>query len=127
MGDIVGGPALTVLLIEDDQLIRMITAELLADLGHEVIEASNGEEALAAMQDVPIDILITDLGLPGASGADIAAKARETSPNLGVIFATGSAQAPPIPGGGAPAYLLCKPYDGAGLAAALRAVGVPAG
>ncbi|HEY2662220.1 MAG TPA: response regulator [Caulobacteraceae bacterium] len=116
---------MTVLLIEDDPLIRMIAAELLMDLGHTVTEAENAEEALTALQGGSVDVLITDLGLPGVSGADIAAMARELSPNLGIVFATGSAHAPPILGGGAPAYLLSKPYDGAGLAAALRAVQAP--
>ncbi len=122
---IVDSPALTVLLIEDDQLIRMIAAELLMDLGHTVVEADNADQAMAALQSAKVDVLITDLGLPGVSGAEIAARARELSPQLGIIFATGRSQAPEIPGDGPPAYLLCKPYDTPGLVAALKAVYVP--
>jgi hypothetical protein len=113
----------SVLLVEDDFLIRMITAEMLDDLGYAVSEANNAEEAMAALQAAPVDILVVDLGLPGVSGATVAANARKLRPGIGVIFATGSDRAPEI--GGA-ATLLRKPFDQAGIAAALQAVQKPA-
>lgn len=113
--------AMTVLLVEDDEVIRTVTAEFLVDLGHAVIEAGSAEEAMAALQTAPIDVLITDLGLPGVSGAEFAQTARQARPNLGIVFATGDDHAPRLDIGEA-AYLLRKPYDSLALDAALRAV-----
>lgn len=114
---------LTVLLVEDDELVRAMTAELLADLGHIVIDAGSAEDALVALQSAPIDVVITDLGLPGVSGEAFAEQARELRPDIGVVFATGDDQVSFAAGEGAPAFLLRKPYDSAGLLAALKSVG----
>ena len=118
---------LTVLLVEDDILVRTMTAEFLSDLGHVVIEAGSAEEATSALQAAPIDIVVTDLGLPGVSGEAFAAMAREVRPGVGIIFATGDDHAVFSAGDGAPAYLLRKPYDSAGLRTALAAVAAPVG
>ncbi|WP_162937649.1 PAS domain S-box protein [Indioceanicola profundi] len=108
---------LKVLLVEDDDLIRASTCELLADLGHEVADAPSAETAIPLLQAGRFDLLVVDMGLPGMSGTDLARKVRETDPGIAVIFATGDSTAPAI--GGAPAILLRKPYNGADLAAAL--------
>ncbi|WP_083301906.1 hybrid sensor histidine kinase/response regulator [Kozakia baliensis] len=79
----------SVLLVEDDELIRICTAEILSDSGYRVVEASNVEEAHAALQANPIDVLVTDVNLPGHSGKELASAARKLYPNLGIIFATG--------------------------------------
>jgi PAS domain S-box-containing protein len=113
---------LTVLLVEDDALIRGVTGEFLQDLGHVVIEAANAEDATAALETAPIDVLVTDLGLPGLSGSAFADQARALRPRIGIVFATGDDHAPDLAGAGSAAYLLRKPYDSLGLAAALRAV-----
>jgi CheY-like chemotaxis protein len=78
-----------VILVEDDAIVRMISAELLRDLDYEVAEAASGEEALAILNDEPADVLITDLNLPGMSGHDLARAARRASPGISVIFASG--------------------------------------
>jgi CheY-like chemotaxis protein len=114
---------LNVLLVEDDDLIRSDTAQLLHDIGHVVIEAGSAEEAMAMLQTKAVDVVITDLGLPGMSGAEFAAQAREVRPDVGIVFATGAGEPPVLGGGGtASAVILRKPYDGAGIAAALKAV-----
>ena len=97
-----------VLLVEDDMLIRSSTAEMLADFGYQVIEAANGAEALAALSSEPIDVLVTDVGLPDIDGGSLAKRAVEHNPALHVVFATGETHAPP----GAPerSTLLRKPY-----------------
>jgi CheY-like chemotaxis protein len=100
---------LTVLLVEDDALIRSNTAEMLAEIGHDVIEAGSAGEALAAMRAEAVDILISDLGLPDMNGADLAHQALVLQPLIGVVFATGEPQLPE--GGPAAAVLLRKPYD----------------
>ncbi len=104
-----------VLLVEDEMLVRMTTADLLADLGYEVIEAATGAEALAALDNGP-DLLLTDLGLPDMDGMALAAKARERLPALRVIIASGRDVAP-----GDGYVVLDKPYDQNGMRRALDA------
>jgi signal transduction histidine kinase/DNA-binding response OmpR family regulator len=115
-------PALNVLLVEDDDLIRLNTADMLQELGCRVLDAASAEEALQVLQqDSGIGVLISDLRLPGMSGLELAAKARAQHPGLGVVFATGRDQ---LPGHGVEgALLLRKPYDSEGLAACLRLLG----
>ena len=85
---VVGGTE-TILLAEDDEGIRTNTAELLRDFGYHVIEEQDAAEALQALRDLPVDGLMTELGLPGMSGEELARKAREVARNIGVVFATG--------------------------------------
>ncbi|KQT31430.1 two-component system sensor histidine kinase/response regulator [Sphingomonas sp. Leaf412] len=100
-------PRLTVLLVEDDAMIRAGTAATLTDAGHLVVEAGSAEEAMAALQTVAVDVLVTDLNLPGSSGAALARTARDLRPAIGLVFATGSPDAAPaLP----EALVLSKPY-----------------
>lgn len=85
---------ITVLLVEDEALIRISTADLLQDSGMSVVEAGSADEALAAMGDHPVDILVTDVNLPEMSGPQLILKIRETLPHLPVIFATGDNNVP---------------------------------
>ncbi len=113
--DLAAEPArLRVLLVEDETLVRMTTAEMLADLGHEVLEAATAEEALDQL-DGAVDLVITDIGLPGTDGLTLAATARQRAPALPVIVATG--QLPPRDTNGF--VWLAKPYDDQTLQAAL--------
>lgn len=116
---------LRILLVEDDLLVRMSTADTLADMGHHVIEAGNGQEALALLEGGSVDVLMTDLGLPGMRGDRLAleALARNGAP-LGVIFASG--RDPParddMDGALAAAQFVTKPYSEPDLDRALREV-----
>lgn len=97
----------TILLVEDDSLILMNTAEMLKQSGLLVIEAGSAEEAMIALQTSHIDVLVTDINLPGSSGITLAKEARALHPAIGLVFATGdSAMAPAM----ADARLLPKPY-----------------
>ena len=81
---------LRILLVEDEVLVRLTTNDMLLDFGHEVEEAHDGRSALAIVQaGKPIDLLITDIGLPDMSGAALAAECRRHLPELRVIFASG--------------------------------------
>lgn len=113
-----------VILVEDDAIVRMISAELLRDLHYEVAEAASGEEALAILRSQAADILITDLNLPGMSGEDLARAAWGANPHLSVIFASGDVSKAPLEGSN-PAYVLRKPYDLKDLAKAMAAVTHP--
>jgi CheY-like chemotaxis protein len=111
---------LAVLLVEDDPIIRMTTSEILQEIGHAVVETGSAEEALIALQAKTVDVIVTDLGLPGISGADFAVQARRLRPDIGIIIATGMGEAPASVGEGT--VLLRKPYDEDALAKALQAV-----
>ncbi|MET4631022.1 PAS domain S-box-containing protein [Bradyrhizobium sp. I1.8.5] len=79
----------TVLLVEDDELIRLTATEMLNDLGCKVMEASSAEEGLKALDEAAVDILVTDVGLPGVSGLQLAKDARSLRPDLCIVVATG--------------------------------------
>ncbi len=113
-------PALRILLVEDDFLIRSNTAEILMEFGHEVIEASNGHEALQELASSEIDLLLTDIGLPDTSGGELVKQAIELKQSLAVIFATGENQKPD--GAPARAGLLRKPYNEHDIAKVIESV-----
>lgn len=114
---------LTVMLVEDEPLIRMDTAEMLQDLGHIVVEAGSAEEAITALQTVPVDVLVTDVNLPGMSGPELARHALGLRPELGIVFATGDRYVQGMDQLASSAVtILLKPYDPAGLARAVASV-----
>jgi len=113
--------SLRVLLVDDDILVSMGTADMLLDLGHSVTEAQSGAHALKLLEtDSPFDVVVTDYAMPGMNGHDLALKIRQINPNLPVILATGYAELPLQSGIGF--SRLAKPYTQAELAAALDAV-----
>ena len=104
-------------------LIRLSTAEMLADRGHSVREAANAIEALALLDDHDFDVLITDLKLPGIPGDELAARAVAQQPALRIVFASGYKVLPNTGAreGLAGAVLLQKPYIELSLSQALQA------
>jgi PAS domain S-box-containing protein len=114
--------SLRVLLVEDDALIRMSTAEMLMDLGHNVTEAEDGPAALGLLDKNRFDVMLTDLSLPGISGDALAALAVERQPGLGIVFASGYDRLPSRSDRLEGAKLLQKPYAESALAEALHAV-----
>ena len=82
----------TVLIVEDDASVRLLVVDVLGELGYQAIEAGDSAEALPILQsDRAIDLLISDVGLPGLNGRQLADIARQTRPNLQVLFITGYA------------------------------------
>jgi PAS domain S-box-containing protein len=83
-----------VLLVDDEPAVRMLLVDLLQEVGYTVIEAANGAEALETLEaDTPIDLMITDVGLPGGlNGRQVASAARALRPRLKVLFITGYAE-----------------------------------
>ena len=103
------GRGATVLFVDDDFLIRLSTASLLEDLGHTVIKAASGAEALAILgRGQEIDMLITDYAMPGMTGLQLAEAVRGVMPGLPILLATGYADLPAAPGLDLPR--LSKPY-----------------
>ena len=86
---------LKVLAVDDDGLILMNTAAMLEDLGHDVLEACSGEQALAHLTAHPdVDLLITDQSMPGMTGTQLADRASAIVANLPIILASGYAEVP---------------------------------
>ncbi|HVP85501.1 MAG TPA: CHASE3 domain-containing protein [Rhizomicrobium sp.] len=104
-----GGPR-KVLVVEDVALIRMTTLDMLEELGIAGIEAGDGPSALALIESDPeIDLVLTDLGLPGMSGQQLVAEVRKLRPRLKIVVATGySNESRPSFDG---VSVLIKPFD----------------
>lgn len=80
----------TILLVEDEAPLRKLISTVLSDAGHCVLEAVNGEEAVAlALSHPHIDLLLTDVVMPGLGGPDLAARLRATRPELAVLYMSG--------------------------------------
>ncbi len=118
--EVIGGGGATILLVEDNEPVRDFAQSLLADLDYRVIPAASAEAALDLLDREPIDILFTDVLMPGIGGIELAAQARAKRPGLPVLLASGFSEE--IASGEAGAYeTLAKPYGAQTLAAALAA------
>lgn len=82
----------TILVVEDEVLIRMVLTHHLRSCGYRVLEASDATEAMQVLRsDHAIDLLLTDVGLPGGiTGFEIARRARRRRPELAIIIASGT-------------------------------------
>ncbi|MCJ8056859.1 response regulator [Shinella curvata] len=83
------GAALSVLVVEDEPLILMSTVDIVEELGYSVFEAGSAESALSILGAEKVDVLLTDVGLPGMSGIDLARRVRESWPETRIVFASG--------------------------------------
>ncbi|WP_338132100.1 response regulator [Bradyrhizobium elkanii] len=79
----------TVLVVEDDYLIRLSTTEMLSNIGCRVKEASTAQEALKIVDEQPVDVLLTDVGLPGVSGLQLARDVQARRLDVRLVLATG--------------------------------------
>jgi hypothetical protein len=83
-----------VLLVDDEELVRMTTSDMLADLGYDVIEADSAEQALQLLNEgAAPNLVVTDHLMPGMSGMDLALEIRALKPGLPVLIVSGYAQA----------------------------------
>ncbi len=115
----------TVLVIEDEPVVRGLIVEVVADLGFAALEAPDGPGGLEVLQSRRrIDLLITDVGLPGLNGRQLADAARLLRPGLKVIFMTGYAEAAVSAQGFLEPgmALITKPFGMDELAAKIRAI-----
>lgn len=103
-------PRLSVLVVDDDSLVRTSTVLLLEDLGHRVVSATSGAQALELFdQGEVIDLMITDMAMPQMSGAQLAHAVRLLKPDLPIILATGYAER--LEGFAAELPRLSKPFN----------------
>nr|WP_282186858.1 MULTISPECIES: response regulator [Azospirillum] len=104
------------MVVDDDALIAMSTVDMLTDLGHTVLEAHSGAQALDLLRDgYAIDLMLTDYAMPGMTGVELVEAARALRPDLPVLLATGYAELPESTATDLPR--LAKPYTQHQLAA----------
>lgn len=109
--------AKTVLLVEDDDVVRQLTVEVLEEFGYRVQAMRDGPSALGVLRDgTPFDLLMSDIGLPGMDGRELVEAARRLRPTLPVLFASGYNERELLEevrarDTGAPTDSIVKPYD----------------
>ena len=104
---------LRILLVDDHAGVRATTAALLADLGHEVIEASDGPAVLEILEHDPTayDLIISDYAMPVVSGIEVIRKARMLCPGMPALIVTGYAEVETIRSRPDDVPVLMKPFD----------------
>jgi PAS domain S-box-containing protein len=108
------------LLVDDEELVRMSTADMLSDLGFAVVEAASGEEAMGVLaRGQAVDVVVTDHLMPGMTGTELARHVQETHPELPVLLVSGYAE---LQGVDANRPRLTKPFRKDELAATLLAI-----
>jgi PAS domain S-box-containing protein len=113
----------TVLVVEDDPAVRMLIGEVLGELGYRFVEAADGQAAIPHLESSrPIDLLVTDVGLPNVNGRQLAEIARRLRPALKVLFVTGYAEQAAVRAGMLPAgmEIMTKPFTLDALAGRIR-------
>lgn len=119
-----------ILLVEDDRLVRAMLLSTLLDMGHEVLVATNGKEALACQERSPAQVMLTDIVMPEKEGLETIREFRRKHPGVEIIAMSGGGR------GNAADYLrvaqglgarevLSKPFSHEALAAALARVAAP--
>jgi len=109
---------LRILCVDDDVLVLMNTTAMLEELGHEVVEAYSGSQALDLFDGGNFDLVITDHAMAKMTGSQLAEALRERQPDLPILLATGYAER--TPGVARDLPLLSKPFWQADLQAAIR-------
>jgi CheY-like chemotaxis protein len=104
-------PVLKILVVDDDPDVRELAVEHFREMGHQVLEASTGQEALELFEaDPKIDIIFTDIMMPGISGFHVADLAKTWQPQVKIIYATGYADLAGEHSGPRHGQILLKPY-----------------
>jgi CheY-like chemotaxis protein len=100
----------TILVVEDDAIVRMLIVDVLEELEFQVLEAADAEEALKVVEDSSnvINLMMTDVGLPDMDGKQLATKVRELRPDLPILFASGYAESIDVPEG---MHVIGKPFS----------------
>jgi PAS domain S-box-containing protein len=121
----------TILLVEDDDAIRRLLFSSLRAAGHSVIAAASAEDALRELQghEGPLDLLVTDVGLPGMDGLALAGKVRQRRPRVRVLLISGYTEATAAGRGDLPRWAdyVSKPFTPPDLLAKIAAMSPPGG
>jgi CheY-like chemotaxis protein len=102
-----------VLLVEDDDDNRELMAEVLESAGYEVVSARSGAEGLRQLSESPVNAVVTDVGMPGMGGLDVARAAKQIAPRVPVVVVTGYSEREDISSarGSVVDDVLVKPVD----------------
>ena len=112
--------ACSILVVDDDKDVRAFMADSLKGLGHGVVEAASGEEAMALIPTLAADLALVDYAMPGMNGAELARRLRSSRPDMPILFVTGYAESEQLERAlGAEVPVLRKPFTIAELAAAV--------
>jgi CheY-like chemotaxis protein len=114
-----------VLVVEDEPVVRSVIIEMLHDQGYRVLEAVDGPSGLKMLRlNQRVDLMVTDVGLPGMNGRQLADQARETRPDLKILFITGYAENVAIAKGFLQPgmEMITKPFDLDNLSQRIRAM-----
>lgn len=100
----------TILVVEDDDIVRMLIVDVLEELEFDVVEADGSEQALEILRDPTrqIRLMMTDVGLPGMDGRELATEARKLHPSLKILFASGYAETVEVP---KDMHMIGKPFS----------------
>jgi signal transduction histidine kinase len=112
----------SVLVVDDDRLVRRFMTESLRGLGYRVTDAQDGASALELLNAQAFDLLVVDFAMPGMNGAEVAQHARARHPNLRILVVSGYADSAALDAAVGPAAQLRKPFDLAELGAAVNEV-----
>jgi CheY-like chemotaxis protein len=114
----------TILVVEDEPVVRQLVRELLERDGYDVHTAASPAEALELWPSCDADLVISDVVMPGMSGSQLVARLRETRPDVRVLYTSGYNDDAVVRSGvmTAEAAFLQKPFDGASLARKVREV-----
>ena len=108
----------TVLIVDDDEAVRITFAMVLEDLGYSVLQSGSGVSALELLRDNPtIALLLTDVVMPGMNGVELARRARAMRAALPIVFISGYADPGSVVGDAARQPILRKPFRASELAA----------
>ena len=111
-----------ILLVEDNDLVRAFAEGVLSDIGYQVISAGSAEEALTHLAEpgAEVDLVLSDIVMPGTSGIELARRVHHSHPHLPVLLASGYSD-DLIKGAASEFRVISKPYGPAALAEAVAA------
>jgi len=113
----------SVLLVDDDDGVRSVTAAMLGAIGHKPIEAASGRKALTMLEEGAIvDAAIIDYAMPEVNGVELGERLRRLQPNRPILFITGFTDSVGLGGANAAGTVLQKPFKPADLAAKLARI-----
>jgi PAS domain S-box-containing protein len=120
--EVLHGSGETVLVVEDEGIVRSLIVEVLSELGYTALEAIDAQEAIPLLQSPQkIDLMISDVGLPGMNGRQLADVARTIRPDLKILFATGYAEGAQVDGYlGDSMEIITKPFNVDALASKIQ-------
>jgi CheY-like chemotaxis protein len=104
-------PGASILLVEDDDDNRELMAEVLEAAGYEVVQAGSGPDALRQLEARRVSVVVTDLGMPGMGGLDVARAAKQRAPDVPIVLVTGYGDREDIATAREVDLVLVKPVD----------------